>query len=151
MRDDDLDQIDWKIIRELQRDGRLSNTELARRVGLSQSPCWTRVRSLEERGIITGYQAIISQKALGRPETMIVQVTMDRHNDSTMKGFETAIKDIPEIVEASVVAGEYDFLLKVALEDTSKFEQFLGEKLYKLPGVKQVRSFLMIRDILKPS
>ncbi|PCI54747.1 MAG: AsnC family transcriptional regulator [Alphaproteobacteria bacterium] len=151
MNNSELDRIDWKILQELRKDGRISNVDLASRVGLSQSPCWTRVKSLEERGIIVGYQAIVSQKALGRPETMIVQVTMDRHNDSTMRDFENQVKDIPEVVEACVVAGEFDFLLKVSLEDTSNFEQFLSEKLYKIPSVKQVRSILMIRDLLKAS
>ena len=146
---DHLDRIDWKIIRELQKDGRVSNAELARRVGLSQSPCWTRVRSLEDRGIITGYHAAIDQRALGRPETMIVQVTMEKHVDRSMADFETAVRDLPEVFEASVIAGEFDFQLKVSLRDTTEYEQFLRNKLYKIPGIRTVRSVLLIRDVLK--
>ncbi|WP_287196134.1 Lrp/AsnC family transcriptional regulator [Mesorhizobium sp.] len=141
--------MDWKIIRELQNNGRISNVELARRVGLSQSPCWTRVKNLEDRGIITGYHAAIDQRALDRPETMIVQVTMEKHADGSMADFETAVRGLPEVFEASVIAGEFDFQLKVSLHDTTEYEQFLRKKLYQIPGIRNVRSVLLIRDILK--
>lgn len=144
----ELDRIDQKIIAELTMNGRISNAELCQRVGLSQSPCWNRVRKLEEIGVITGYSAKIDQSALGRGQIMMVQVTLDRHVDDTMSGFEEAIKKIPEIIEACVVAGEYDFLLKVALEDTGQYENFLRKKLYKITGVSNVRSILMLRAII---
>ncbi|MER8524386.1 Lrp/AsnC family transcriptional regulator [Mesorhizobium sp. M1076] len=149
LNDEQLDHIDWKIIRELQHDGRISNVELARRVGLSQSPCWTRVKNLEERGVITGYHAAIDQRALGRPETMIVQVTMERHADRSMEDFEAAVRALPEVFEASVTAGEFDFQLKVSLSHSAEYEQFLRKKLYTIPGIRHVRSILLIRDVLK--
>ncbi|MFT5259827.1 MAG: Lrp/AsnC family leucine-responsive transcriptional regulator [Saprospiraceae bacterium] len=144
-----LDSTDQKIIRELKNEARVSNAELARRVGLSQSPCWTRVKNLEDRGVITGYQAVISQKALGRGEIMMVQVSMDRHDDKSFSIAEEAIREIPEVIEAHLCAAEFDFLIKISVKDTKEFEQFLKQKIYKIPGIKNVRSILCIRDILK--
>jgi Lrp/AsnC family transcriptional regulator, leucine-responsive regulatory protein len=144
-----LDPIDKKIIQELRTDARISNVELARRVGLSQSPCWTRVKNLEERGIITGYQAMISQKALGKGEIMMVQVSMDRHDDKSFSTAERTIRRLPEVLEAHLCAAEFDFLIKISVKDTREFEHFLKQKIYKIPGIKNVRSILCIRDILQ--
>ncbi|MBX2867586.1 MAG: Lrp/AsnC family transcriptional regulator [Acidiferrobacterales bacterium] len=143
-----LDRTDRKIIQELQNDGRISNAELARRVGLSQSPCWTRVRNLESSGVISGYQAVISQKALGKKEIMIVQVSMDRHDDKSFSSAEKMIRGMPEVLEAHLCAAEFDFLIKIAFRDTREFEDFLKRKIYKIPGIKNVRSMLCIRDVL---
>ena len=143
-----LDQFDKKIIQELQAEARISNAELSRRVGLSQSPCWTRVKNLEDKGIITGYQAVINQRALGRGEIMMVQVSMDRHDDKSFSKAESAIRDLPEVLEAHLCAAEFDFLIKISVTDTKEFEQFLKQKIYKIPGIKNVRSILCIRDVL---
>ncbi|NKB61473.1 MAG: winged helix-turn-helix transcriptional regulator [Gammaproteobacteria bacterium] len=143
------DKLDRKIIFELQKDARISNAELSRRVWLSQSPCWTRVKNLENSGIISGYQAVISQKALGRKEIMMVQVSMDRHDDKSFSKAESVIRTLPEVLEAHLCAAEFDFLIKIAIRDTKEFEQFLKQKIYKIPGIKNVRSILCIRDILK--
>lgn len=148
MKDNQLDDVDLKIVDQLKNNGRLGFAELARRVGLSQTPCWGRVKNLEKSGVISGYQAIISQKALGRGETFMVQVTMDRHDDRSLLKFENSIKKIPEIVEASVIAGEFDFLLKVALKNTEEYEQFLRHNIYNIGGIRNVRTILVIRDIL---
>ena len=145
---DVLDAIDSKIIHELQKDGRISNAELARRVGLSQSPCWNRVKNLEQKGVIAGYKAVISQKALGRTEMMMVQVSMDRHDDKSFSQAEAMIRQLPEVLEAHLCAAEFDFLIKIAIKDTRDFERFLKQKIYKIPGIKNVRSILCIRDIL---
>ncbi len=143
------DQTDQKIIQQLKNEARISNAELARRVGLSQSPCWTRVKNLEEKGVIAGYQAVISQKVLGRGEIMMVQVSMDRHDDKSFSVAEAAIRNIPEVIEAHLCAAEFDFLIKISVKDTKEFEQFLKQKIYKIPGIKNVRSILCIRDVLK--
>ncbi len=144
----ELDHLDKKIIDELQRDARISNAELARRVGLSQSPCWTRVKNLENKGVITGYQAVISQRALGRKEIMMVQVSMDRHEDKNFSEAESIIRNLPEVIEAHLCAAEFDFLIKVAVNGTREYEHFLKQKIYKIPGIKNVRSILCIRDVL---
>ena len=144
-----VDAMDKRIIAELQNDARISNVELAKRVGLSQSPCWTRVKNLESRGIIEGYKAQISQKALGKAEIMMVQVSMDRHDDKSFSIAESMIRELPEVIEAHLCAAEFDFLIKIAIKDTREFEHFLKQKIYKIPGIKNVRSILCIRDILK--
>ncbi len=146
---DTLDQTDHKIIQALKSEARISNAELARRVGLTQSPCWTRVKNLEDKGVITGYQAVINQTALGRGEIMMVQVSMDRHDDKSFSIAEMAIRKIPEVIEAHLCAAEFDFLIKIAVKDTREFEHFLKHEIYKIPGIKNVRSILCIRDILK--
>ena len=144
-----LDHLDKKIVQELKADARISNAELARRVGLSQSPCWTRVKNLEDKAVITGYQAVVSQRALGRGEIMMVQVSMDRHDDKSFATAESAIRNLPEVLEAHLCAAEFDFLIKISVKDTREFEHFLKQKIYKIPGIKNVRSILCIRDILK--
>jgi Lrp/AsnC family leucine-responsive transcriptional regulator len=143
------DHLDNKIIEELKGDARISNAELARRVGLSQSPCWNRVKNLEEKGVISGYRAVVNQKALGRGELMMVQVSMDRHDDKSFETAESVIRNLPEVLEAHLCAAEFDFLIKISVKDTREFERFLKQKIYKIPGIKNVRSILCIRDILK--
>jgi Lrp/AsnC family leucine-responsive transcriptional regulator len=122
-----LDDIDHRILAELSHDGRLSNTDLARRIGLSPSACWTRVRALEQSGIIKGYTAIIDRAAIGFPETVVVEVTVDKqkHTGDVLEGFEAA-------------------------SSTADYEHFLREKLYRVPGVRQARSIFILREIARP-
>ncbi|WP_411339385.1 Lrp/AsnC family transcriptional regulator [Sphingopyxis sp. J-6] len=141
---DGLDALDRKIVAELIRDGRLPNAELARRVGLSPSPCWKRVRALEERGIIAGYTIRLGFETLGLRLCMLVQVTLEKHASDAMDGFAAAVAAMPEVVEASMVAGDFDFLLKVRTADTHSYERFLRERLHRVPGVRQVRSILVL-------
>ncbi len=142
-----LDEIDRKILSELHRDGRLTNADLARRVGLSASPCWTRVRALEKRGVIKGYSALVDRKALGLPETIVVEVTLEKHGGDAIESFTKAVLRLPEVIEAAVVAGDCDFHLKVASASTADYERFLREKLYRIPGVRQVRSIFILREL----
>ncbi|PHV07148.1 AsnC family transcriptional regulator [Janthinobacterium sp. BJB412] len=140
-----LDEIDRRIMRELRLDGRLSNTKLADKVGLSTTPCWNRVRALEERGVIEGYTALLSQKALGFPDTVIIEVTLDRHDDEIFEKFGQALADLPEVMEAYLLTGEYDYLIKVAVAGTAGYEEFLRRKLYRLPGLRHSRSTFVLR------
>lgn len=140
-----LDEIDRKILRELRRDGRLSNTKLAEKVGLSTTPCWNRVRAMEERGIIEGYTALLSQQALGLPDIVIIEVTLDRHDDDMLHRFGEALAELPEVMEAYLLTGEYDYLIKVAVAGTAGYEEFLRRKLYKLPGIRHSRSTFVLR------
>ncbi|MEQ8501918.1 MAG: Lrp/AsnC family transcriptional regulator, partial [Sneathiellaceae bacterium] len=104
----ELDQIDRNILRVLQDNARISNRDLAERVGLSASPCWTRVRRLEREGVIAGYVAIFDQEALGRPDTVVIEVTLDRHDEDMLETFGAALAALPEVTEAHLVTGDYD-------------------------------------------
>jgi len=140
-----LDEIDRRILRELRRDGRVSNTKLAEKVGLSTTPCWNRVRALEEGGVIEGYTALLNQEALGLPDTVIIEVTLERHDDSMLEKFGRALAMLPEVIEAYLLTGEYDYLIKVAVAGTAGYEEFLRKKLYKLPGLRHSRSTFVLR------
>jgi Lrp/AsnC family leucine-responsive transcriptional regulator len=141
----EIDELDRRILRELRQDGRLSNTKLAEKVGLSTTPCWNRVRALEESGMIEGYTALLSQTALGYPDTVIIEVTLDRHDDDIFDKFGQALAELPEVMEAYLLTGEYDYLIKVAVAGTAGYEEFLRRKLYKLPGLRHSRSTFVLR------
>ena len=141
----EIDELDRRILRELRMDGRLSNTKLAEKVGLSTTPCWNRVRALEEGGMIEGYAALLSQTALGYPDTVIIEVTLDRHDDDIFEKFGKALAKLPEVMEAYLLTGDYDYLIKVAVAGTAGYEEFLRKKLYKLPGLKHSRSTFVLR------
>ena len=141
----EIDEIDRRILRALRQDGRLSNTKLAEKVGLSTTPCWNRVRALEEGGLIEGYTALLSQQALGYPDTVIIEVTLDRHDDDIFDKFGQALAELPEVMEAYLLTGEYDYLIKVAVAGTAGSEEFLRRKLYKLPGLRHSRSTFVLR------
>jgi Lrp/AsnC family leucine-responsive transcriptional regulator len=145
MKEDRLDEIDRKILRALRQDGRISNQKLAEAVNLSPTPCWNRVRALESAGIITDYVAILDQHALGLPDTVIIEVTLDRHDDEVFQRFGDALADLPEVMEAYLVTGEYDYLIKVAVAGTEGYERFLRQKLYKIPGIRNSRSTFALR------
>ncbi|MES3023334.1 MAG: Lrp/AsnC family transcriptional regulator [Pseudomonadota bacterium] len=140
-----IDEIDRKILRELRLDGRISNTQLADKVGLSASPCWTRMRQLEQSGVIEGYTVLLNQKLLGLPDTVMIEVTLERHDDDTFERFGQALAQMPEVIEAYLLTGEYDYLIKVAVAGTEGYEQFLRRKLYTLPGLRHSRSTFVLR------
>jgi Lrp/AsnC family leucine-responsive transcriptional regulator len=140
-----MDEIDFRIMRELQWNARLSNSELAKRVRLSPSPCWNRVRHLESEGVIEKYVTIFSQRALGLPDTAIVYVTLDRHDDDALRKFEAALAKLPEVVEAYLLTGDADYFIKVAVAGTASYEVFLREKLYKIPGINHSRTSFTLR------
>jgi Lrp/AsnC family leucine-responsive transcriptional regulator len=140
MREDRLDEIDRKILRTLCRDGRIANQKLANEVNLSPTPCWNRVRALENEGFISEYVAILDQRALGLPDTVIIEVTLDRHDDEIFQRFGDALAALPEVMEAYLVTGEYDYLIKVAVSGTDGYERFLRQKLYKIRGIRHSRS-----------
>lgn len=140
-----LDALDIRILGELRADGRLSNSLLADRVGLSPTPCWQRTRRLEAEGYITGYSATLSQQRLGLPETVIIEVTLDRHDDTILQDFGRAMAEMPEVLEVWLVTGEYDYLIKVAVNGTAGYEEFLRRRLYKVPGIRHSRSSFALR------
>ncbi len=140
-----MDAIDKKILRALSRHGRLTNAELAEEVGLSPSPCWTRVKRLEQAGVIKGYAALLDQAALGLPDTVFIEVMMERHDEEQLRRFEAAVKDIPEILECHLVTGEYDYVVKAAVGGTVGYERLLRDRLYRLPGVRHTRTSFALR------
>lgn len=140
-----MDAIDRKILRALARNGRLSNAELAEEVGLSPSPCWTRVRRLEAAGVIQGYAALLDQAALGLPDTVFIEVMMDRHDEKSLRNFEEMVLAIPEVLECHLVTGEYDYVIKAAVGGTAGYERLLRDRLYRLPGVRHTRTSFALR------
>ena len=140
-----LDEIDRRILRALVANGRISNADLAREVGLSPSPCWQRVRRLEEEGVITGYTAVIDQEAMGVGETVMVEVSLERHDANVLEAFGRAMLEIPEVLEVHLMAGEYDYFVKIAADGTKGVEEFLRERLFRIEGLRHSRSSFSLR------
>lgn len=145
MDDSKLDRTDRAILAALLDDGRISNAQLAEKVGLSPSPCWQRVRKLEDAGVISGYSAVLDQSKLGISETVIIEVVLDRHDEETLESFGRAMAAMPEVLEIYLTTGEYDYLIKVAVNGTAGYEEFLRRRLYKVRGIRQSRSSFAIR------
>lgn len=142
-----LDRIDFKILRILQRDGRISNVDLAREVGLSATPCLERVRRLEREGYILGYRAILNPDKLNAGLIAIVEVRMDRTTTAALDEFNAAVRRLDEIMECHMVGGGFDYLLKIRLPDMASYRRFLGEKLAALPGVSQTHTFVVMEEV----
>jgi Lrp/AsnC family leucine-responsive transcriptional regulator len=135
-----LDFTDRKILSALRLNGRLTINELAEKVGLSPSPCWTRVKRLEADGTIQGYAAIIDQSALGLRDIVFIEITLERHDEKVLERFGRVLASIPQVLEAHLVTGDYDYLVKVAVADTADYERFLREQLYRIEGIRHSRS-----------
>jgi len=142
-----LDKFDISILEALQQDARLSLQALGKIVGLTASPCWTRVKRLEDAGIIEGYTVRLSPEKLGLPETVILHVSLDSHSDEALFEFGRALESIPEVLEAFLVSGDYDYYIRVAVEDTRGYERFLRERLYKIPGIRNSKSSFVLRRL----
>ena len=140
-----LDAIDCRIIAALQADGRLSNVELAERVGLSPSPCLRRVKRLEQDGTIEAYRAMLGRSRLGLGLTVFVGVKIEPHADPRAEAFQDAIVALPEIVACHMVSGEADYLLEVVVPDLQHYQRFLVGKLLNLPMIREVRSNIAIQ------
>lgn len=142
-----IDTFDIQILRELQRDGRISLQELSERVGLSATPVARRLRHLEEKQIITGYCALIDEVALGFEVSVFVSVQLDKQVDVTLDQFENAIQAFPEVVDCWLMTGNRDYLLRVATTGLAAFETFLTGKLTKVPGVANIESSIPLRRV----
>ncbi len=140
-----LDQQDRKILRALQKNARLSNAELAEQVGMSATACWNRTRQLETEGYISGYVALVDQKKLGFADIVLVEITLDSHEENTLIRFGEELAALPEVLEAHLVSGEYDYLVKLAVDGTAGYERFLREKLYRISGIRHSRSMFALR------
>ncbi len=144
-----LDKIDKNILQLMQANGRISNLELAEKVGLSPTPCSRRVKQLEESGLIDRHVTLLNAEALGLNLTAIIGISMDRHTPDRFETFETAITQMPEVIECSIVTGQSaDFLLKVVVKDMQHYEKFLLGQLTKLSGVTGVHSSFVLRKVV---
>jgi Lrp/AsnC family leucine-responsive transcriptional regulator len=145
-----LDRIDRRILRELQRNARISNLDLAEAVGLSPTPCARRLKRLEESGLIRGHVTLLDQDALDLRLTAYIGITMDRHTPDRFATFEEEVAAYPEVIECSVVTGQAaDYLLKAVLPDMQHYERFLLGRLTRIPGVTGVHSSFELRRVIQ--
>jgi len=147
MPNDDLDAIDRRILAALQADGRLSNVDLAEKIGLSPSPCLRRVNRLEREGYVEGYRAMLGRKRIGLGLTVFVGVKIDGHADDRATTFEQEVVACPEVVSCHMVAGDADYLLEVTVPDLDAYQRFLVGKLLNLPLVREVKSTIAIQTL----
>jgi DNA-binding Lrp family transcriptional regulator len=146
MRRAKLDRIDKKILRDLQEDGRISNVDLAKRVGISAPPCLRRVRALEEGGYIHSYHAKVNPVTLGYNVTVFAMVKLESQSETELGGFEKMLQEQPLVRECHLLAGDTDFLLKIVAKDWDSYQNFHSNVLTKVPGVTSVKSSLAIRS-----
>jgi DNA-binding Lrp family transcriptional regulator len=142
---------DVRILRALQAEGRLTNQELAERVGMSTSPCWRRVRRLEESGVIRGYQAIIDRRAVGLGVLAFVRVLIDTHSHDEAVRFEQGVRGLEEVIACYSIAGEADFLLQVVAADLDAYADFAMTVIRRLPGIKEMHTMFVLKDIKTPA
>jgi len=143
------DTIDRSIITALQKDGRLSNVQLAQMVNLSESACLRRVKMLERRGVIDRYVMLVDQASSGKPDNVFIQITLDRQKQEDFQHFENAVRGIPEVMECYLMTGTSDYLVRVVVRDTSDYERLHTKYLTRLPGVVRVQSSFALRTVTK--
>ena len=144
-----LDRYDRKILEILQEDGRISNQDLAERIGLSQSPCLRRVRVLEESGLITGYRALVDAKKLGLSLLVLIHISMDRHTPERFANFDATVKALPEVLECLLITGQdADYQLKVIVRDMEAYQSLLLNKITRIEGVSGVHSSFVMRQVV---
>lgn len=143
----ELDTTERHILRLLQSHGRMSNVELAERVGLSESPCFRRVRQLEQSGLIRGYAAVVDQRLLGLQVTAFVQVTMEKQPDAATEAFIAEVQAEEHIVECYATSGSHDYLMKVVARSIDHFSELCMQRILKFPGVMHVESSFSLKDI----
>ena len=145
-----LDRYDRRILEELQQDGRLSNQDLADRIGLSPSPCLRRVRALEESGFITGYRALVDTRKLGYTLYALIYIAMDRHTPERFANFDAAVSELPEVLECLLITGQdADYQLKVIVRDMDAYQSFLLDKITRIEGVSGVHSSFVLRKVVE--
>ncbi|OPX56415.1 Lrp/AsnC family transcriptional regulator, leucine-responsive regulatory protein [Oceanospirillum multiglobuliferum] len=146
-KNEQLDRIDHAILRELQKDARLTVTELASRVGLSKTPCQLRIKKLEEQGYILGYVALINQTKLGASHVAFVQVKLGDTKSKALEAFNTAVREIPEVEQCHMISAGFDYLLKVRTSGMEAYRKVLGEQISALPYVLQTSTFAVMESV----
>jgi DNA-binding Lrp family transcriptional regulator len=144
---DQLDKFDIAILNELQADGRLTNAELAQRVGLSAAPCWRRVRALEEAGYILGYRAEIDRRKVGLGVLAFVRLHAERNNGDSIRALENAVRELPEVVACHYISGTGTFELQVVAQDLDTFSRFAQQRLVNLPNVKDLQTSFSLGEV----
>lgn len=144
-----IDKYDTAILGALQKDGRISNVELAGLVSLSESACLRRVRRLEQKGFIEKYTALLDQRQVGLSGNVFVHIALHREEQSELAAFEAAVQNLPEVMECYLMTGEFDYLLRVVVSDMADFERVHKESITRLPGVARVNSSVAIRTVRK--
>jgi Lrp/AsnC family leucine-responsive transcriptional regulator len=145
----DIDRYDRQILQALQEDGRISNQDLADRIGLSPSPCLRRVRTLEDAGLVLGYRALVDARKLGLSLMALIHISMDRHTPDRFENFETEIRAIPEIMECLLITGQdADYQLKVVVRDMDAYQELLLDRITRIPGVTGVHSSFVLRRVV---
>jgi DNA-binding Lrp family transcriptional regulator len=142
-----IDEIDRKILRAIQTDSTRSMSELGDRIGLSASACHRRLKALEERGYIAGYRAVLNREKLGLSMQFFIELSLTSQSEKTFEAFEKAVRDIPEILECHLMAGQSDYILRVVCEDAAAFERLHRDLVARLPGVARIHSNLSIREV----
>ena len=145
-----IDRYDRRILQVLQRDGRISNQDLADRIGLSPSPCLRRVRALEESGLILGYRALLDARRLGLTLLALVHISMDRHTPERFARFDAAVSELPEVLECLLITGqEADYQLKVIVQDMEAYQALLLNRITRIEGVTGVHSSFVLRRVVE--
>ncbi|ARP82863.1 AsnC family transcriptional regulator [Bordetella genomosp. 8] len=142
-----MDKTDVAILKALQEDGRASAQQLSDRVGLSAAPVWRRVKALESDGTIVGYAAQVDRTKVGLHGCMFAQISLERHSSDTVENFERTVRSAPEILECYAVTGDSDYLLKILVESPEDYDRFLHRFLFNLPGIRQTRTIVALREI----
>ena len=142
-----LDRIDRNILAQLQQDGRMANSDLSQRVGLSPSPCLRRVKALEETGVIRNYVALVDPAAVDLSVSVFVSVTLERQVEERLDAFEAAVVRWPEVLECYLMTGEADYLLRVVVPDLAAYERFLKDHLTRVPGVASIKSSFALKQV----
>ncbi|MEO6031839.1 MAG: Lrp/AsnC family transcriptional regulator [Burkholderiaceae bacterium] len=145
------DQVDLAILRVLREDSRKTLQEIGAMVSLSATSCWTRIKKLEAQGVIKRYTVELDPAKLGYNDFVIVQLTLESHTDETLYEFGRVLATIPEIQEAYLVSGDYDYYIRIAVRDTRDYERLLREKLYKIPGIRHSKSSFVLRVLKEAS
>lgn len=142
-----MDRIDLRILKALQEDGRASAQQLSARVGLSAAPVSRRVRAMEKSGVIQGYHARVDRQQVGLQSCMFAHVSLERHATEIVDRFIQAVRDAPEVLECHAVTGDADFLLKILVASPQAYDEFLHRFLFNLPGVRQTKTIVALREI----
>jgi Lrp/AsnC family transcriptional regulator, leucine-responsive regulatory protein len=143
----DLDATDRRILKQLQNEGKLTNIELSNRIGLSPSPCLSRVRALEQSGVISGYVALVNPEAIGLGVNVFIQITLERQIEQALETFENRMEAYPEVMECFLMTGDSDYLIRLVVRDIAELQRFILQKLSNIPGVANIRSSFALKQV----
>lgn len=141
------DQLDRRILEIIQHDARISNTDLAERVGLSPSPCWRRVRALEAAGVLRQYVTLVEPEAIGLPVNVFAMVTLEKQIEKRLEQFERSVTERPEVMECYLMTGEFDYLLRVVVPDVAAYRRFVLDHLSRIEGIASIKSSFALKQV----